>query len=402
MKSHNLFLSFCCALLVFGCANTARVSTDPAKNKFKVSKSVQIPNETVLSIYIAKSELESEFYSNGLHKPGKALREGVAAAFSPYFSDVSFLDVSSDKPIGLLLDIKPDWQFEYGQIIASFDYKLFDTTGKVINQGKVSNKAGLNYSQTDAAFFNSTYKAMQQLVVRVLNKHLPTAEKYPATLAMQDVNTNLLIDEEKPRSSGTAFLINKTGHLLTAEHVIRDCLVTKIKFADQVYDAKIANTSQLLDLALLATDIESSDYLAIRAAGDLELGEKVVSVSYPLKGLLASSPNLTLGNVTSKKALQGSLGLFQFSAPIQPGSSGGAIVSESGEAIGVVTSTLNVAELIKEGIVPQNINFALNGQYVSRFLDRNQIAYATQASEISSTSVNEATLASTAQVACYQ
>ncbi|QDP02718.1 trypsin-like peptidase domain-containing protein [Thalassotalea sp. PS06] len=402
MKVQNLILSVCCAVLVFGCANTSRVSTDPTRNKFKIAKSVTIPNDTVLSIYIAKSELDSEFYANGLHKPGKALKEGVVAAFSPYFTDVSFLDINNEKTIGWLLDVKPEWDFEYGNVLAKFEYKLFDAQGQILSQGKVANKAGLNYQQTDAAFFNSSYKAMQQLVARILNKHKPTAELFPATLAMNQVDTDLLIDEEKPRSSGTAFLINGTGDLLTAEHVIRDCLVTKIKFADQVYDAKVLNTSQLLDLAHLSTDIVSEDFLAIRGEGGIKLGEKVVSVSYPLKGLLASSPNLTLGNVTSHKALKGSLGLFQFSAPIQPGSSGGAIVSETGETIGVVTSTLNVAELIKEGIVPQNINFALNGQYVTRFLDRHNISYETKPTEQMVAAVNEETLASTAQVACYQ
>jgi S1-C subfamily serine protease len=113
--------------------------------------------------------------------------------------------------------------------------------------------------------------------------------------------------------------------------------------------------------------------LPLRIGQTITLGEGVTNVGYPLQGLLADSPNLTRGNVSARAGMKGSVGLFQFSAPIQPGSSGGPVVSDGGELLGVTVSSLNAAALIKDGLLPQNVNFALEAKYArysSRFACR--------------------------------
>jgi serine protease Do len=130
----------------------------------------------------------------------------------------------------------------------------------------------------------------------------------------------------------------------------------------------------------------------------------VTNVGYPLQGLLAASPNLTRGNLSSRDSLKGAVGQFQFSAPIQPGSSGGPVVSDGGELLGVTVSTLNAASLVKSGALPQNVNFALDAKYAARFLDKYNIPYLAVEPNLKGDIriANDAALAAVVQLSCYQ
>jgi S1-C subfamily serine protease len=99
----------------------------------------------------------------------------------------------------------------------------------------------------------------------------------------------------------------------------------------------------------------------------LELGENVVNIGFPLQSLMTDAPTVTRGTLSSRAGLNGSLGQFQFSAPIQPGASGGPVIGARGDVVGVAVGTLNAQELLKQGVLPQNVNFALEAQYVQNF-----------------------------------
>jgi S1-C subfamily serine protease len=102
--------------------------------------------------------------------------------------------------------------------------------------------------------------------------------------------------------------------------------------------------------------------------------------------------------------MKGSVGLFQFSAPIQPGSSGGPVVSDGGELLGVTVSSLNAAALIKDGLLPQNVNFALEAKYAAMFLRDSHVDFAEVKPKANGTmtTANEAALGSVLQLSCYQ
>jgi serine protease Do len=130
----------------------------------------------------------------------------------------------------------------------------------------------------------------------------------------------------------------------------------------------------------------------------------VIEVGFPLSGVLAGSPNVTRGNISSREALAGGLGQFQFSAPVQPGSSGGPVVSESGELLGVTVGSLGVTALIQRGVLPQNVNFALDARYAASFLDRYKIVYVSvpRGRSPDAHAATEAILPAVVPVSCYQ
>lgn len=89
------------------------------------------------------------------------------------------------------------------------------------------------------------------------------------------------------------------------------------------------------------------------------LGESVASYGFPYAGLLSSSGNFTLGNVTSLSGMNDDSRFIQISTPVQPGNSGGPLLDMSGSVIGVVEGGLNAIAMMQAGgNVPQNVNFA--------------------------------------------
>ena len=61
---------------------------------------------------------------------------------------------------------------------------------------------------------------------------------------------------------------------------------------------------------------------------------------------------------------------FQISVPVQPGNSGGALVDERGNVVGVVSAKLNAAAaLAASGSLPENVNYAVKSSYLLSFLE---------------------------------
>ncbi|WP_372871248.1 serine protease [Shewanella sp.] len=406
MRLLSLVLALLLSANLAGCANT-KYNANKLPKGVAVNKSITLPVDVSVAYYVPQSKLDSRFYLDNWKvwvEPGAALNDGVRDAFNAYFSNVAMLDRASDKQYGLLVDIDPEWEFASGKAIMTMSYRIFNGSETPVREGKKTFKADIGYVGDNSGMYNAAMRATQLVIVDLLNSLKPDNQMYPATLAMKDTNPLILANLEKPVSSGTGFYINNSGQLLTAAHVLRECMVTKVQAGDKSFNATVDASSTLLDLAVVSTNEATERFLPLRKGSEVFLGETVTNVGYPLQGLLAASPNLTRGNVSSLNALKGSVGQFQFSAPIQPGSSGGPVVSEGGELLGVTVATLNAAKLIESGALPQNVNFALDARYVAKFLDKHQIQYRQVEPNLKGDirTSNDAALSSVVQMLCYQ
>ena len=78
---------------------------------------------------------------------------------------------------------------------------------------------------------------------------------------------------------------------------------------------------------------------------------------FPYHGLLSTSGDFTLGNVTSLAGMGDDTRFLQMSTPIQPGNSGGPLLDMSGAVVGVVVAQLSAVNMMLAGSsVPQNVN----------------------------------------------
>ena len=208
--------------------------------------------------------------------------------------------------------------------------------------------------------------------------------------------------------SGSGFVVSRTGEILTSLHAVERCAAgTTITFGDISRHAMVQAHDADNDLALLVADSEEScawwsptcSAVFDRPATFSQLpraslGTEVAVAGYPLKGLLAPTLNVTRGNVSSLTGLGNEAKWLQISAPVQHGNSGGPVLDNAGNVIGVVTAKLNAVRTAQEtGDVPQNVNFALKGAIVRSFLEIHGIEFSRQPSDEALTPEDLATLA---------
>jgi serine protease Do len=128
------------------------------------------------------------------------------------------------------------------------------------------------------------------------------------------------------------------------------------------------------DLALVKVDAKPPRVGALRFG--VRLGESVEAFGYPLSQVLATSGNFTTGNVTALAGLGDDSRFFQISAPVQPGNSGGPLLDENGNLVGIVAGKLNfLSEIKAQGDIPQNVNFAIKASVAANFLQDNNIKF---------------------------
>jgi len=179
------------------------------------------------------------------------------------------------------------------------------------------------------------------------------------------------------RSTGTAFVVSKNGHALTNQHVVNGCV--EMRLAGRTGKVKVLTADTVNDLALLEISDTFADVAVLNSEpSKLRQGEDVVVFGYPLNSVLSSGGNLTPGTVSALSGLGNNSNQIQITAPIQPGSSGSPVLDRKGYVVGVVSMKLDDMKAARvTGSIPQNVNFAINGQTVSGFLSANKVKYKT-------------------------
>lgn len=200
---------------------------------------------------------------------------------------------------------------------------------------------------------------------------------------------------QKKISVGTGFFVNSDGYLVTNAHVVDGCEKIIAKTDDgAVLDADRRATDATNDLALLKVRRASTKAAPLKLTP--RLGEGVEAFGYPHPELLSSSGNFTLGNITALNGLGDDSRYLQISAPVQSGNSGGPLLDQYGNVVGVVSMKLNAIRVaVKDGDLPQNVNFALKTTMLSSFLDVNRVSY--EANQKSGRSMQPADLADLAR-----
>ena len=128
-----------------------------------------------------------------------------------------------------------------------------------------------------------------------------------------------------------------------------------------------AERNPFADLIPGGAKFEALPVAASRAA---KLGSTVVTVGFPNIGLQGFSPKFARGEIASLTGPQDDPRFFQISVPLQPGNSGGALVDERGNVIGVVSAKLSAAATLKAtGELPENVNYAVKSSFLLGFLE---------------------------------
>ena len=145
---------------------------------------------------------------------------------------------------------------------------------------------------------------------------------------------------EVPRGTGSGFVWDDAGHIVTNAHVIEGASRATVRLADgEVLRARLVGADASHDLAVLRVDRQGRLPLPIGTSSDLQVGQKVFAIGNPfgLDSTLTAGIISALGRElpTSRGVIDG---LIQTDAAINPGNSGGPLIDSAGRLVGVNTA----------------------------------------------------------------
>ncbi len=183
------------------------------------------------------------------------------------------------------------------------------------------------------------------------------------------LSVNKSASSEIPTATGTGFLITDDGYLISNYHVVKDAVKVRLVTGAGLVDAKVVKLDAANDLALLKATGRFAP-LPVAASRGVKLGGTVATVGFPNIGMQGFSPKLAKGEIASLSGAADDARYFQISVPVQPGNSGGALVDEHGNVVGVVSAKLDAATaLAASGSLPENVNYAVKSSFLLSFLE---------------------------------
>jgi S1-C subfamily serine protease len=205
--------------------------------------------------------------------------------------------------------------------------------------------------------------------------------------------------------SGTGFVIDASGHIITNNHVIDGC-VGDIKgnlTGGAPAVLRVVSKDSANDMALLQGPADTFKSFARIRDRSIRSGDGVTAIGFPFHGLLTSDFTVTTGIVSSLSGIKNDSRMLQISAAVQPGNSGGPLIDSSGRIVGIVSEKLNVLGVLRvTGAIPENINFAIKTGAIRDFLDNSVVAYETAApgAELKTSDIADAARAWTLLITC--
>jgi len=175
-----------------------------------------------------------------------------------------------------------------------------------------------------------------------------------ARQAVVRIKTNL--------GSGSGFIIDPSGVIMTNNHVISDAEEITVYLEDGTsYTGTVWARDLVRDLALVKVKATQLPYLELGDLGQMSLGQQVVLLGYPLK---TENVAVTSGLVSTIDFDSGrNITWVQTDSAINPGNSGGPMLNLQGQVIGVVSAKM-------VGIAVEGMDFAISANTVNMHLPR--------------------------------
>lgn len=188
----------------------------------------------------------------------------------------------------------------------------------------------------------------------------PANEKSPETYVNPlEYTTQATFTIKGANTIGTGFFISPNGYAITCRHVIEENgNHTAILHNKEKYSISVISKSNDYDLALiLVSTLQRTPYLELRDPFSMKPGDKVYAVGSSA-GLQST---ITDGLFTGlRKQMPTEKRAVQFSAPVNPGNSGGPLIDKDGKVIGAVSWKL----LSNNGLPVTGIGFAVPADYI--------------------------------------
>ena len=237
----------------------------------------------------------------------------------------------------------------------------------------------------DPVTITETVKEKELVMPRVDSTEIVSiAEIATKTIVQLQVGERNQDDEFISVGGGSGVVINEKGLIITNHHVIDNATDVRVVFEDgRMYEATVVGSDKLTDIGVVKIQNEKLIPISFGNSESIFVGDLAVAIGHPLT--LGAAPTVTTGVISAlnRRLDVGSesmnnavtlFGLIQTDAPITRGSSGGALLNQKGELIGITTA-IATADVGAEGLgfaVP--INLALG--IVEDILDDGKVLHA--------------------------
>ena len=177
-------------------------------------------------------------------------------------------------------------------------------------------------------------------------------------------------DDDKivPAGSGSGFFVSKDGHVITNYHVIEGCDINKLSFKGSQTEVKILAVDKVNDIAILKSNTKP-DVIFPVSNEDVSLLEDVIVAGFPLGKQISSAIKTHKGVVTALAGAGDNYSFFQTDAAINQGNSGGPIINQKGNVVGIA-----VATWVEEGV--QGVHFGIKSSTLKTFASANGLSFA--------------------------
>lgn len=180
--------------------------------------------------------------------------------------------------------------------------------------------------------------------------------------------------------SGTGFFVDRDGYLLTNEHVLQDCRRITISGAVPLQDVTLVATNKQYDLALLKTKNRVPDVAELRGARErpIQKNDRVVIIGYPGNAAKTGKTVMREGIVQSTSGLPDKPYWLQLSDIVEQGNSGGPLMDNTGNVVGVVVAKVELQPYVNGRPDPSRAkksSAAITLAPVREFLNANGVSY---------------------------
>jgi S1-C subfamily serine protease len=239
-------------------------------------------------------------------------------------------------------------------------------------------EVGYGFRDADTWFYVSPLAAPRVYEGTTLYRNRFFKNWYPNRVVLTDENlftasddakntcgptTNVYVRKEprpKPTKeailrTGSGFLLYGTGFVVTTNHVVDGVSFVSAQFpSGVVYRAQIVSRDTNNDLALLRLleFTPNNDGMRINLQAKVSPGDRIHALGFPLALVLGQQPSIVSGEVSATTGISDSPTQFRMTAPINAGNSGGPILNENGEVVGIA-----VASLV--GRTVESVNFGI-------------------------------------------
>ena len=180
-------------------------------------------------------------------------------------------------------------------------------------------------------------------------------------------------DQAIPASSGSGFAVSSAGYVMTNSHVIDGCQDVFIHTPEKDVRMRVISNDPKNDLALLKGNFTPLAVFSLSTKSP-EITQDIFVAGYPFGYRVSSSVKVTKGIISSLTGIGNDFSNFQMDAALQSGNSGGPVLDDMGNVVGVAVAKLDAMKMLKDtGSIPENTNFGIKSSVVKSVLDSSSV-----------------------------